>query len=83
MAYQWPMCRSPDGYGYMVISNHFGRMIVVVHPVDPIAFPSLLPLAVNPDRVESELNLTLGCGHKKATLNIVEAGGGGDGAQRT
>ena len=25
IAYQWPMCRSPDGYGYIVSSYRFGR----------------------------------------------------------
>ena len=72
--------------GRVRVHGHFeplGAGIAVIHPVNPVAFPPFLPLAVNPDRVESELNLTLGCGHKKATLNNVGAGGGGDGAQQT
>ena len=55
----------------------FGARIVVLDMVDPVPFPPLLPLAVNLNRVEAELNLTLGCGHKKSTLNI-----GGRGRQR-
>ena len=50
MAYQWPMCRST---GRVRVHGHFEPFrarVVVVHAIDPVPFPPLLPLAIDPDR---------------------------------